>query len=60
MNQTKTPPPDFLQAGKPGPLSGLFSGKRRWIALAIGLVGIVGVIALLAGGGEQKGSYVTE
>ena len=56
MNQTKTPPPDFLQAAKPG----LFSGKRRWIALAIGIVVIVGVIALLPGGGEQQGNYVTE
>jgi HlyD family secretion protein len=56
MNQTKTPSPDFLQAGKPGPLS----GKRRWIALAIGIVIIVGVIALLPGGGEKQGNYVTE
>jgi HlyD family secretion protein len=56
MNQTKTPLPDFLQAGKPGPLS----GKRRWIALAIGIVVVAGIIALLPGGGEQQGSYVTE
>ncbi len=56
MNQTKIALPDFLQAGKPGPLS----GRRRWIALAIGIVVIVGVIALLPGGGEKQGNYVTE
>ena len=56
MNQTKTPLPDFLKAAKPGPLS----GKRRWIALAIGIAVIVGVIALLPGGGEKQGNYVTE
>jgi HlyD family secretion protein len=56
MNQTKTSPPDFLQAAKPGPLS----GKRRWIALAIGIVVVAGIIALLPGGGEKQGNYVTE
>ena len=56
MNQTKTPLPDFLQAGKPG----LWSGKRRWIALAIGIVVVAGIIALPPGGGEQQGNYVTE
>ena len=56
MNQTKTPLPDFLQAGKPG----RFSGKRRWIALAIGIVVVVGVVAHAARGGEQQGNYVTE
>jgi HlyD family secretion protein len=56
MNQTKTPLPDFLQTGKPGPLS----GKRRWIVLAIGIVAVAGVITLLPGGGEKQGNYVTE
>lgn len=60
MNQTKPPLPDFLKVAKPGPLSGLISGKHRWIALAIGIVVVAGAIALMSGGGEKQGSYVTE
>lgn len=56
MNQTKPSLPDFLQAGK----AGLLSGRRRWIALAIGIAIVAGVIALLPGGGEKQGNYVTE
>lgn len=60
MNQTKPSLPDFLQAGKPGLLSGLMSGRRRWITLAVGGVLVVALVALLPAGGEQRGSYLTE
>lgn len=60
MNPTSTPRPDFLDVGKPGPLFGLLSGQRRWIALAIGIALVITAFVLLPGGGEQQGSYVTE
>lgn len=56
MNDTKTSLPDFLQAANSGPLS----GKRRWIALALGVIVVAGVIAMLPSDGEKQGSYVTE
>ena len=56
MNSTSTPRPDFLDVGKPG----LLSGRRRWIALAIGIALVIMLFVLLPDSGEQQGSYVTE